>query len=117
VANAVHVWGIARALGGQVILRLEDHDRGRCLARYETAILEDLEWLGLEPDFGSPGELRKGPSPYRQSDNPDRYEAALQRLGARFQVYACDCSRKDIAGDSDLPDQETRIPANAGTAV
>src|SRR6478735_7756898 len=27
--NAVYVWGLARALGGEVIIRLEDHDRGR----------------------------------------------------------------------------------------
>ena len=49
VANAVWVWGLARALGGRVLLRLEDHDRGRCRPEYESALLEDLEWLGLGP--------------------------------------------------------------------
>ncbi|HUG27827.1 MAG TPA: glutamate--tRNA ligase family protein, partial [Gemmatimonadales bacterium] len=29
VANAVWTWGIARATGGAVVLRIEDHDRGR----------------------------------------------------------------------------------------
>jgi hypothetical protein len=66
--NAVFVWGVARALGGRVLLRLEDHDRGRCQPLYETALLEDLEWLGLEPDVGTPTELRAGPSGFRQSD-------------------------------------------------
>jgi glutamyl-tRNA synthetase/glutamyl-Q tRNA(Asp) synthetase len=108
VANAIHVWGIARSRGGQVLLRLEDHDRGRCRAEYEEAILEDLQWLGLEPDIGSPGELRGGEPGYRQSDNSGRYEAALENLRTSFQVYACGCSRKDNAGDLDLPDQETR---------
>ena len=60
VANAVCVWGIARALGGRVVLRLEDHDRGRCRHEYETALLEDLEWLGLEPDVGLNGSLGAG---------------------------------------------------------
>jgi glutamyl-Q tRNA(Asp) synthetase len=110
VANAVHVWGIARALGGRVLLRVEDHDRGRCRPEYEAAILEDLEWLGLEPDIGKPEEFRGGTSPLRQSDNAEAYDAALQRLSAGFQVYACGCSRKDIAGDADTPDQETRYP-------
>ena len=32
VANAIWVWVIARALGGRVLLRIEDHDRGRCRA-------------------------------------------------------------------------------------
>jgi glutamyl/glutaminyl-tRNA synthetase len=76
VANAIHVWGIARALEGRVLLRLEDHDRGRSRREYEAAILEDLEWLGLEPDFGSPAEFRKGPSQLRQV-------IALRRTRAR----------------------------------
>jgi glutamyl-Q tRNA(Asp) synthetase len=90
-----------------VLLRLEDHDRGRCRPEYEAAILEDLEWLGLEPDVGLPGEFRSGRSPFRQSDNDPRYESALHQLGAKFTVYACDCSRKDVAGETDVPDQET----------
>jgi glutamyl/glutaminyl-tRNA synthetase len=106
VANAIHVWGVAQAWNGRVLLRLEDHDRGRCRPEYEAAILEDLEWLGLEPDIGLPDEFRSGRSPLRQSDNIQRYEAALQQLGAKFRVYACDCSRKDIAGESDAPHQE-----------
>jgi glutamyl-Q tRNA(Asp) synthetase len=107
VANAIHVWGIAQAWSGRVLLRLEDHDRGRWRPEYEAAILEDLEWLGLEPDVGLPGEFRTGRSPFRQSDNDPRYESALQQLGAKFTVYACDCSRKDVAGETDVPDQET----------
>src|SRR5689334_1215225 len=88
VANAVYVWGIARALGGRVLLRLEDHDRGRCRTEYETALLEDLCWLGLEPDVGSVSALRVGASSYRQSDCDDVYATALQRLAATRQVYA-----------------------------
>lgn len=110
VANAVHVWGIARALGGRVLLRLEDHDQGRCRPEYAAAILEDLEWLGLEPDLGTPGELRAGASRYRQSDNYAAYEAALQRLAGGFLVYACECTRRDIAGDGDVLEQEPRYP-------
>ena len=75
VANAVWVWGLARALGGRVLLRLEDHDRGRCRPGYETALLEDLDWLGLEPDLGTPAELRAGPSlypPERRGTPPTR---------------------------------------------
>ena len=108
VVNAIHVWGTAAARGGRVLLRLEDHDRGRCRPEYEAAILDDLEWLGLEPDLGSPAEFRAGKSRYRQGDNDARYQAALDRLAATGRVYACDCSRKDIAGESDLPDRESR---------
>lgn len=107
--SAVFVWGIARALGGRVLLRLEDHDRGRCRAAYEAALLEDLEWLGLEPDAGAPREFRGGPSALRQSDCGAVYEAELARLAARHPVYACACSRKTLAretfaaGGSEIP--------------
>jgi len=116
VANAVWTWGVARALGGRVLLRLEDHDRGRCRPGYERALLEDLEWLGLDPDLGTTAELRAGPSPYRQSDAAERYEAALESLRARGLVFACDCSRKDLAlADGDVFNQETRYAGRCRT--
>jgi glutamyl-tRNA synthetase/glutamyl-Q tRNA(Asp) synthetase len=111
VANAIWVWGIARALGGRVLLRIEDHDRGRSRAGYERAVLDDLEWLGLMPDVGLPRELRAGASPFRQSDGSEIYAAALDRLRRSQRVYACDCSRRDIALQAgDVSDEETRYP-------
>jgi glutamyl/glutaminyl-tRNA synthetase len=111
VANAVWVWGLARALGGRVLLRIEDHDRGRCMPAYEAALLEDLEWLGLDPDLGMPSELRAGPSPYRQSDAGAPYQAALERLAFRGALFGCDCSRKAIARtEGDVFNEETRYP-------
>lgn len=88
VANAVWTWGIARAAGGSVLLRIEDHDRGRCLPEYERAILEDLDWLGLAPDRG-----RR----LRQSDHDAAYRRATINLARRSHVYACRCSRAEIA--------------------
>jgi glutamyl/glutaminyl-tRNA synthetase len=98
VANALYVWQTARARGAAVLLRIEDHDRQRCRAEYEQALLEDLDWLGFSPDIGTTDEFRRGTSPYRQSDSGAAYEAALERLtAAGHRVYACDCSRKDEA--------------------
>lgn len=96
VVNAVYVWGVARALGGRVLLRIEDHDRGRCRPQYERGLLEDLEWLGLVPDQGSIGELRAGSSAFRQSDSDEAYREALARLAAAGLVFGCDCSRREI---------------------
>ena len=111
VANAVYVWGIAGALRGRVLLRLEDHDRGRCRPEYERAILDDLEWLGLVPESGLVSELRGGASSYRQSNCEDEYAAALQRLSRAAPVYGCDCSRKEVAAEmGDAFNQETRYP-------
>jgi glutamyl/glutaminyl-tRNA synthetase len=101
VVNAIWVWGLARALGGRVLLRIEDHDRGRCRQEYEQALLDDLAWLGLVADLG----------PTRQRDAATVYHdtlAALEQLGL---VYACDCSRRDIAREAgDVPHLEARYP-------
>ena len=83
-------------LGGQVILRLEDHDRGRCRPAYEAAILEDLAWLGLSPEDDSLDSLQRGPSSFRQSDNDTRYQTALESLASLGLVYTCTCSRAAI---------------------
>lgn len=91
VVNAVYVWGVARAQGGRVILRIEDHDRLRCRPEYENALLEDLDWLGFEADEG------RHP-PDRQSDRLAVFEDALSRLDRDGLVYACDCSRQRIGG-------------------
>ena len=97
LANAIYVWGFARRLGGRVLLRVEDHDRQRCRPEFETALLDDLDRLGLAAEEPSTDELRAGPSSYRQSDNGEVYAEALERLAHATEVYACDCSRSTFA--------------------
>lgn len=102
IANALVVWGRAQAVGAEVVLRIEDHDRQRCRPEFEAALLEDLEWLGLAPDHPELEEFRRGASRYRQSDNASAYAAAIETLRARgHMVYACDCSRKTESAASD----------------
>ena len=101
VVNALWVWGLARALGGRVLLRIEDHDATRCRPEYERALLEDLEWLGFVPDELAP----------RQSDSGDAYAAAMSRLSSTHLVYGCECSRRTIADEADdVFGAETRYP-------
>ena len=86
VVNALHVWGAARQGGGVVLLRIEDHDRQRSRVEYETAIIEDLAWLGFQHD----GDV------VRQSERQPIYHRALQRLIDRGLVYGCACTRAEI---------------------
>jgi glutamyl-Q tRNA(Asp) synthetase len=81
------VWGLARATGRRVVLRIEDHDRQRSRREFDAALLEDLGWLGFVPDSG----------PLRQSDDWTVYESALARLRDDGLVYACDCTRSTFA--------------------
>jgi glutamyl-Q tRNA(Asp) synthetase len=105
VVNAVYVWGVTRSLGGRVLLRVEDHDRKRSRPEFERAILEDLDWLGFmaepgwsgpEPVEGQGGEPQRRPF-VRQSDRQLIYESALDRLRSNGLVYACECTRSEIA--------------------
>jgi glutamyl-tRNA synthetase/glutamyl-Q tRNA(Asp) synthetase len=99
VLNAIMVWGVARLYGGKIMLRVEDHDRERCRPEYETALLEDLQWLGLEWDEFS-----------RQSDREEIYLEMLDALRMTEHVYHCQCSRKDILENSMQPGGELWYP-------
>ncbi len=93
LVNALYVWGVAGATGGRVILRIEDHDRQRSRPEYESAILDDLERLGLTETDPPIAAFRAGATPFRQSDNGAAYAAALDRLRDAGLVYACACTR------------------------
>jgi glutamyl/glutaminyl-tRNA synthetase len=89
VANAVWTWGVAHAVGADVLLRIEDHDRQRCRPEFDSALLEDLAWLGFTPDAG----------PVRQSDADAQraYADTCERLRVDGLVYGCDCTRSTFA--------------------
>ncbi len=71
---------------GRFLLRIEDIDRARCRPEFETAIYEDLAWLGLA--WETPVR--------RQSEHFDTYAAALNELERRGLLYPCFCTRADI---------------------
>jgi glutamyl-Q tRNA(Asp) synthetase len=85
--SALMNFDLARAAGGRFLLRIEDVDRARCRSAFETAIYEDLAWLGIAWD---------GPVE-RQSEHLDEYRAALTRLAADGLVYPSFESRAEIA--------------------
>ena len=76
----------AKAQGTRFLVRMEDIDASRCQPEFESAILDDLEWLGLEWEM----PVR------RQSAHMDDYASALNVLAARGLLYPCFCTRKDI---------------------
>ncbi len=80
----------AKAQGGEWHLRMEDLDRPREVPGAARAILTTLEAFGFAWD---------GPVLY-QSQRTDAYAAALDRLGDLGLLYACTCSRREIAAAS-----------------
>lgn len=92
----------ARQSGGRFLLRIEDLDQGRTRPEFVDGIYEDLEWLGL--DWDEPVLV--------QSERTQAYADALDRLRERGLVYACFCTRADIAQSLTAPhgDAATSYP-------
>ena len=83
----------ARDAGGRFLLRIEDLDQTRSRPEFVAGIEEDLQWLGLDWDE----------EPIVQSKRTAAYAAALERLRQRGLVYACFCTRADIAAALSAP--------------
>jgi len=99
--TALLAWLEARAAGGAFVMRVEDLDRGRVRPGYMEQQLSDLRWLGLDwdegPDVGGPY------APYLQSERIPLYTEALKRLADAGHLYACTCTRRDIALAASAP--------------
>ena len=103
----------ARAAGGRLLLRIEDIDVTRCRPEFESAIYEDLAWLGI--DWEQPVR--------RQSEHFGDYRAALERLEALGLIYPSFQSRAEIAAlvaererDGPWPRDPDGAPLYPGTA-
>jgi glutamyl-Q tRNA(Asp) synthetase len=77
----------ARRAGGRFLLRIEDIDTARCKPEFETAIYQDLAWLGMT--WETPVR--------RQSGHLADYRQAIDRLAAQGLVYPSFESRAEMA--------------------
>jgi glutamyl-Q tRNA(Asp) synthetase len=85
--SALLNFDLARESGGRFMLRIEDIDPARCRPEFETAIDEDLAWLGLS--WEKPAR--------RQSEHFACYRAALEKLAGLGLVYPAFESRAEVA--------------------
>lgn len=93
--SALLAHDLAKAAGGDFLLRIEDIDQSRARAHWEAQIYEDLAWLGID-----------WPQPVmRQSERMAAYQAALDALWSRGLLYACTCNRRDIAAATSAPQE------------
>jgi len=90
IVTALASWLDARASGGRWLLRIEDLDVPRVVPGASERILEQLRHLGLNWD----GEV------VYQSQRTALYTAALDALKRGGNIYACACSRREIADSS-----------------
>ena len=85
----------ARNANGTLWLRNEDLDAQRSREEFAVAMREDLHWLGIPWQH----EMQ-------QSTRIDEYRAALDKLATQGLVYACSCSRKDLAAAVQAPHED-----------
>ncbi len=97
--TALYNWLFARRFGGDFLLRIEDTDIERSEARYETQLLDDLRWLGLDWDEGPQAKSESGEGlygPYRQSERLNIYREHTDRLLANGSAYRCFCTTEQL---------------------
>ena len=83
--TALFCWAFAKQQGGSFILRIEDTDRERSTDASVQAILDGMNWLGLDYE-----------GPYFQMHRLERYQAAVQQLLRDGQAYECYATREEI---------------------
>lgn len=87
-------WLFARQRGGAFVVRIEDTDVVRSDPGSERGVLDDLRWLGLDPDEGPE---QGGPhGPYRQSERIALYRERAESLLARGIAYPCYCTDAEL---------------------
>ncbi len=112
VRTALYNWLFARKTGGSFVLRIEDTDVERSEKRFETQLMEDMKWLGLDwdegPDVGGPYP------PYRQSDKMSVYRSYADRLIREQKAYYCFCTAEQLERERQQAMAEGRQPIYSG---
>src|SRR5690606_26164775 len=84
--TALFNWLLARRAGGTFVLRIEDTDRERSSEAMTRAIVEGMQWLGLDWDEG----------PLHQADGLERHRGDAERLVAGGSAYRCFCTPESL---------------------
>ena len=84
--TALFCWLHSRQTGGKFVLRIEDTDLERSTPESIQAILDAMQWLGLDADEG----------PFYQTKRFDRYREVIQQLLEQGDAYYCDCPRERL---------------------
>ncbi len=111
--TALFNWLLARGQGGTFILRVEDTDLERSTRESETAILEDLRWMGLDWDEGV--DVGGTLGPYRQSERFDVYHTHTVTLLGSGHAYRCFCSAEKLEAERKAQLAAGQPPRYAGT--
>ena len=102
--TALFNWLYARAKSGKMLLRIEDTDRERSTEPAVTAIIEGLQWLGLEADEPWVSQYERAP----------RHREIVEELLARGQAYRCYATQAELEEMREKARAEKRPPRYDG---
>jgi glutamyl-tRNA synthetase/nondiscriminating glutamyl-tRNA synthetase len=111
--TALFNWLLARGSHGTFILRVEDTDVERSTRESESAIMDDLRWLGLDWDEGP--DIGGSRGPYRQSERLHLYESYAKELLSSGDAYYCFCSIAQLDAERQSALAEGRPSRYPGT--
>jgi glutamyl-tRNA synthetase len=94
VRTALFNWLWARKTGGTFVLRVEDTDQERSSIESVRAILDSLEWLGIDWDEGP--EVGGNFGSYFQSERKELYRSVTDRLIDEGKAYRCYCTKEEL---------------------
>ena len=92
--TALFNWLWARRTGGKFILRIEDTDQERSSLDSVRAILDSLNWLGIDWDEGPEAGGQFGP--YFQSERRELYRNVIEQLISNRNAYRCYCTKEEL---------------------
>lgn len=110
--TALFNWLFARQKGGVFVLRVEDTDIERSAPEYESRLVEDLGWLGLDWDEGP--DVGGGLGPYRQSERLELYKKYVQELLERGKAYHCFCPPEELEREREEALSLGKMPIYSG---
>jgi glutamyl/glutaminyl-tRNA synthetase len=90
---------LARKTGAKILLRIDDLDQERVNLNYVQNIFDTLNFLGIPWDEG-PRDVNDYQSNWSQLHRMELYKAALAQLEEQRDVFACQCSRSQLQGNS-----------------
>lgn len=96
VVNALLIWAHARAVRGHVTLRIDDLDPQMSRTEYLEDIFRTIDWLGIDIDAG-PSSVTEVKQTWSQQHRRAAYDAVLQTLVDQGALFACGCTRREIA--------------------
>ncbi|MGO4466864.1 glutamate--tRNA ligase, partial [Pseudoduganella sp. RAF53_2] len=103
--TALYSWAYARHFGGTFVLRIEDTDLERSTPEAVQAILDGMQWLGLDHDEG----------PFYQMKRMDRYREVVAQMLAAGTAYHCYSSPEEVQAMRDKATAAGEKPRYDGT--